>query len=88
MVRDILYSTLCYETMCFSCGVAPYHQGRNCQEYMSHLITTQQGSEETLQTLIWKLANSKRCPNCSVLINREEGCNKVDCLFCGHKFCW
>ncbi|KAH6572232.1 hypothetical protein BASA60_006733 [Batrachochytrium salamandrivorans] len=41
-----------------------------------------------LMCLEWKLENSKRCPNCSVLINRDEGCNKVDCLYCGHKFCW
>ncbi|KAI8084554.1 uncharacterized protein BX664DRAFT_283184 [Halteromyces radiatus] len=28
------------------------------------------------------------CPNCSVMINRDEGCNRVDCLLCGHRFCW
>ncbi|KAI8646280.1 hypothetical protein BD408DRAFT_7114 [Parasitella parasitica] len=22
------------------------------------------------------------------MINRDEGCNKVDCLLCGHRFCW
>lgn len=32
--------------------------------------------------------NSRPCPNCSVMINRDEGCNKVDCLLCGYRFCW
>lgn len=31
---------------------------------------------------------SRPCPNCSVMINRDEGCNKVDCLLCGYRFCW
>jgi hypothetical protein len=22
------------------------------------------------------------------MINRDEGCNKVDCLLCGYRFCW
>lgn len=28
------------------------------------------------------------CPNCSILINREEGCNQVSCAYCDFKFCW
>jgi hypothetical protein len=36
----------------------------------------------------WKLANSKRCPQCCTLINRDDGCNKVDCTMCGYRFCW
>jgi hypothetical protein len=31
---------------------------------------------------------SRRCPNCSIMINRDEGCNKVDCSLCGFSFCW
>ncbi|RHZ79859.1 hypothetical protein Glove_140g136 [Diversispora epigaea] len=43
---------------------------------------------DTLENIKWKLANSKSCPNCSILINRDDGCNKVDCLHCGYRFCW
>lgn len=41
-----------------------------------------------LDNLKWKLENSKACPRCFSLICRDEGCNKVDCTMCGHKFCW
>jgi hypothetical protein len=43
---------------------------------------------EELNNLKWKLENSKPCPKCFVLIHRDEGCNKVDCSFCGFRFCW
>jgi len=39
-------------------------------------------------TIHWKLQNTNPCPNCSILIHRDDGCNKVDCMLCGHRFCW
>jgi hypothetical protein len=75
-----------------------------CIQYMRHkvenphLFTTQSSRPlpcngknnimDALENTKWKLANSKSCPNCSILINRDDGCNKVDCLHCGYRFCW
>ncbi|KAG0306395.1 E3 ubiquitin-protein ligase arih2 [Linnemannia gamsii] len=39
-------------------------------------------------TMQWKLANTNPCPNCCILIHRDDGCNKMDCMLCGHRFCW
>ncbi|KAG0257090.1 E3 ubiquitin-protein ligase arih2 [Mortierella polycephala] len=39
-------------------------------------------------TIQWKLANTNPCPNCCILIHRDDGCNKVDCMLCGYRFCW
>ncbi|KAF9081885.1 E3 ubiquitin-protein ligase arih2 [Mortierella sp. AD031] len=39
-------------------------------------------------TMQWKLANTNPCPNCCILIHRDDGCNKVDCMLCGYRFCW
>nr|KAJ3400505.1 hypothetical protein HK105_004692 [Polyrhizophydium stewartii] len=83
--------TSCSQSVCISCGFSPFHSGQTCTECIADMVArsaSDAASSETLASLEWKMRNSKRCPNCSVLINRDEGCNKVDCLFCGHKFCW
>ncbi|EGF82248.1 expressed protein [Batrachochytrium dendrobatidis JAM81] len=77
----------CDQSICFSCGQSPYHTGQSCTDCIRDTIADG-GSVDVISSLQWKLDNSKQCPNCSVLINRDEGCNKVDCLYCGHKFCW
>lgn len=77
----------CKSSVCFSCGQAPFHDGQTCTECLQVAIHHCE-APETLANLNWRLMNGKRCPNCSVTISRDDGCNKVDCLFCGHKFCW
>jgi len=32
--------------------------------------------------------NIKRCPQCSILIERVEGCAQIMCKFCKHCFCF
>lgn len=44
--------------------------------------------DQDTSTIQWKLANTNPCPNCCILIHRDDGCNKVDCMLCGHRFCW
>ena len=78
----------CHHTSCFSCGAAPFHTNQTCSQHMEFMINSKQGSNDLIETLNWQLQNSKKCPNCSVMIFRDDGCNKVDCLYCGHKFCW
>ncbi|KAG0329793.1 hypothetical protein BG004_002246 [Podila humilis] len=45
-------------------------------------------SDQEATTLQWKLQNTNPCPNCCILIHRDDGCNKVDCMLCGFRFCW
>ncbi|KAG0949902.1 hypothetical protein G6F57_005744 [Rhizopus arrhizus] len=63
------------------------HINRTCEENMNYLIYSNK-DHDLIQTLTWALENSQRCPSCSIMINRDEGCNKVDCTFCGFTFCW
>ena len=54
--------------------------------------TTEEGAEcecaegegAAMESLEWKLANSKACPKCKIFIERDDGCNKVDCPYCSN----
>lgn len=30
----------------------------------------------------------KSCPKCKILIVKEDGCNRMECSYCSHIFCW
>ncbi|CAO0791867.1 unnamed protein product [Mucor circinelloides] len=79
--------TSCHASICLHCGYDA-HQGLNCEENMKLMAADKATAKDIKETVEWKLANSRRCPNCSIMINRDEGCNKVDCSYCGFCFCW
>ncbi|KNE54238.1 hypothetical protein AMAG_00228 [Allomyces macrogynus ATCC 38327] len=92
----------CGAALCWHCGESAHHVGLQCSEYRALQVqvlagganpraaglgehAVAQGVGETLQ---WTVKHSKPCPQCRVWIVRDEGCNRVDCLFCGMAFCW
>ncbi|KAI9494280.1 hypothetical protein BDB00DRAFT_819504 [Zychaea mexicana] len=76
----------CSNDMCLQCGEEA-HSPSSCLDVLTSKLSSLDNSEEA-STVRWKLENTRACPCCSVMINRDEGCNKVDCLFCGFQFCW
>lgn len=36
----------------------------------------------------WIKKNSKKCPNCKAVIEKIDGCNKMNCFRCNENFCW
>ncbi|CAO3625467.1 unnamed protein product [Cunninghamella blakesleeana] len=77
-------NTSCRINFCLQCGYKS-HKDRTCEENMQQMIYLESNDSDPIR---WKLENSKRCPSCSILITRDEGCNKVDCSLCGFSFCW
>lgn len=76
----------CDKSICLHCGYDS-HSDISCTENMQ-IISRSSLDKEMRKTVKWKLQNSRQCPKCSIMINRDEGCNKVDCSYCGFAFCW
>jgi hypothetical protein len=77
----------CKLSVCLHCGYDSHGDDIGCEENMKKLSRTLL-DKEMRKTVKWKLQNSRQCPSCSIMINRDEGCNKVDCSYCGFCFCW
>ncbi|CAL2033780.1 unnamed protein product [Caenorhabditis brenneri] len=74
--------TLCPRRYCRQCRFEP-HKGHTCEEYRE--IRTVDGSliafmEEAGDTV-------KKCPGCNVPLEKDVGCNHIECK-CGLHFCW
>jgi hypothetical protein len=37
---------------------------------------------------LWVAANTKKCPRCQTAIEKDEGCNHMNCRKCRKEFCW
>lgn len=68
----------CGGTWCPKCGGAP-HWPANCDQVP---VQSEFGKLE------WGLAETKRCPNCSTVIEKNGGCPHMTCRQCKAQFCW
>ena len=68
----------CTTEVCFACK-QEWHEGVTCEAIMNNQLAG------------WaELGNSNvsKCPMCKTWIEKNRGCNYMECLFCGYKFCW
>jgi hypothetical protein len=70
----------CSATFCFQCGELP-HQPASCFHVAEwqRLVGT---------SSFWIRRNSKPCPGCNAPIEKNMGCNHMQCLNCNAEFCW
>ena len=62
---------------CFVC-LKKWHKGKKCKEEII---------DKNLKK--WKnKENSKRCPNCGIILIKNNGCNHMKCTNCKYDFCW
>ncbi|CEP11255.1 hypothetical protein [Parasitella parasitica] len=64
--------TSCHLSICLHCGYDA-HKDMSCEDNMKLIVSSKFTANEIKETVEWKLANSRRCPNCSIMINRDEG---------------
>lgn len=73
----------CKSTFCFRCGL-DYHAPTDCDTIKKWLTKCADDSE----TANYISAHTKDCPKCQVCIEKNGGCNHMQCSKCKHDFCW
>lgn len=73
----------CDVKLCTRCHVQ-FHDGISCA--MFQVDSTEDVSIR--QWLAKNKANRKRCPNCAMPIEKNGGCNHLNCLSCKKHICW
>ncbi|KAI9208112.1 uncharacterized protein BJ171DRAFT_420039 [Polychytrium aggregatum] len=73
----------CGHSFCFGCSL-PDHQPCICPLVREWLKKCADDSE----TSNWISANTKECPKCHATIEKNGGCNHMNCRKCKYEFCW
>ena len=73
----------CGHGFCFKCMLED-HAPTSCDQIKLWLEKEKSDSEN----LQWFKANTKPCPKCNTLIEKNQGCNHIICSKCSHGFCW
>ncbi|PSN32849.1 hypothetical protein C0J52_27483 [Blattella germanica] len=73
----------CSLQFCSSCK-NPWHAGLTCKDNSKRL--SEEGQLDLIETFDPDVI--KRCPVCSVPIERSDGCAQIMCKQCNHLFCW
>mmetsp|Transcript_22414 Transcript_22414/g.66451 ORF Transcript_22414/g.66451 Transcript_22414/m.66451 type:complete len:497 (-) Transcript_22414:348-1838(-) len=73
----------CATTFCLRCGEEP-HAPVTCRD----LVRWNEKCRNESETANWILANTKPCPKCSSRIEKNQGCNHMNCQQCKYEFCW
>nr|XP_034984870.1 ankyrin repeat and IBR domain-containing protein 1 isoform X6 [Zootoca vivipara] len=53
-----------------------------------HYVVGVSEAYEDAANCLWLLTNSKPCANCKSPIQKNEGCNHMQCAKCKYDFCW
>ncbi|XP_031788697.1 potential E3 ubiquitin-protein ligase ariadne-2 isoform X1 [Nasonia vitripennis] len=74
---------VCKTVFCFRCGMN-YHAPTDCNTIKKWLTKCADDSE----TANYISAHTKDCPKCHICIEKNGGCNHMQCYNCKHEFCW
>ena len=75
--RSVVQCKFCKMTLCFNCK-SHDHPGISCEENMQDIVGWIKGDP----------VNRRRCPSCSMGIQKNGGCHNVWCTYCKKAICW
>jgi len=75
----------CNLTFCYDCRVK-WHDGATCEEFKE--LQNKDKPEEEVLSEEYAKQNLQECPNCSIWVEKIDGCEYVMCAACNHEFCW
>ncbi|KAH8100277.1 hypothetical protein BXZ70DRAFT_1008298 [Cristinia sonorae] len=71
-------------SFCFGCGIDSDHRPLICK-----LINIWvKNAREDAGTAQWMKAHTRMCPKCENNIEKNGGCNRIQCRQCQYQFCW
>ncbi|XP_038067620.1 ranBP-type and C3HC4-type zinc finger-containing protein 1-like isoform X2 [Patiria miniata] len=82
---------ICGKENCLTCKAI--HQGLNCKEYQDDLQRRAANDKAALMTkmMLEKMISSgeaMKCPQCSIIMVKKEGCDWIMCSMCKLEVCW
>ncbi|KAK0234209.1 hypothetical protein IW262DRAFT_139595 [Armillaria fumosa] len=81
---SLLRCPSCFSEICSSCG-EDSHVGKSCEE--ARILNNTAEQERLSEAWIIQQNGIKKCPSCSRLLDKIDGCNHVKCR-CGSHICW
>lgn len=83
--NPLLVCPKCKLKFCFNCNTDEWHTGVTCKNFQKWLKKNGK-AENSFEDFVKK--RCKKCPRCKVNIQKNGGCNHMNCSHCGHHFQW
>ena len=81
---EIFTCSTCQKKTCRLCDTE-YHAGYDCDE----IKLIRENADLPIEAFLRDNAHKvKKCPTCSAAIEKNEGCQHMQCRFCHTHFCW
>jgi hypothetical protein len=74
----------CKFAFCYNCK-SEWHSDTTCEEFQKW---KEENGDAENRFREWAKKNTKGCPRCKVLIQKNAGCNHMKCPSCKNEFCW
>ncbi len=78
---SLLRCPSCFSEICSSCG-EDSHVGKSCEE--ARILNNSAEQERLSEAWIMQQSGIKKCPSCSRLLDKIDGCNHIECPFVFH----